>query len=168
MSEVRSAEYEMRCHYEVFELPRECSEEDIKKQYKKLALRYHPDKNIGNEDEATQRFKEISTAYSVLSDPKERRWYDEHREQILRGCAPGSGNSTEDAGEAVDLWRYFSSSCYSGPEDSKTGFYSVYSAVFKEIYEAEMEAGASMEFLPFGSSAAPHNEAISYTIYVMI
>ena len=56
----------------------------IKKQYKKLALKWHPDKNVGNEDEATVRFKEISTAYAVLGDAQEKKWYDDHRESILR------------------------------------------------------------------------------------
>jgi DnaJ homolog subfamily A member 5 len=56
----------------------------IKKQYKKLALKYHPDKNVGNEEEATATFRLISAAYAVLSDPHERKWYDDHREAILR------------------------------------------------------------------------------------
>ena len=146
----------MRCHYEVFELPRDCSEEEVRKQYKKLALRYHPDKNVGNEEEATNRFKELSTAYAVLSDAKERHWYDEHRESILRGCGPGSGN--EDLGEGVDLWKFFSSSCYSGSDDGRTGFYTVYSAVFKEIYDAEARVDSSSEWMPFGNSESPHEQ----------
>eukprot|EP00981_Chlorochromonas_danica_P000573 scaffold131_cov174-Ochromonas_danica.AAC.10 len=85
---------EMRCHYEVLELPRDASPEDVKKQYKKLALKWHPDRNFGQEDMATANFKEISTAFTVLNDPHERKWYDDHRESILRG---GNGiNSDED------------------------------------------------------------------------
>jgi DnaJ family protein A protein 5 len=56
----------------------------IKKTYKKLALKWHPDKNVGNEEEATARFKAITAAFAVLSDPQERQWYDDHRESILR------------------------------------------------------------------------------------
>jgi DnaJ-class molecular chaperone len=47
-------------------------------------LKYHPDKNVGNEETATQFFKEIQASYAVLSDPHERKWYDDHRESILR------------------------------------------------------------------------------------
>jgi DnaJ family protein A protein 5 len=74
----------MRCHYEILEVGRHADAEEIKKQYRKLALRWHPDKNVGNEEEATLRFKEITAAYTVLSDGNERQWYDDHRESILR------------------------------------------------------------------------------------
>ena len=74
----------MRCHYEVMELERSAAIADIKKQYKKLALKWHPDRNHGTEEIATQTFKEISAAYAVLSDPNEKKWYDDHRESILR------------------------------------------------------------------------------------
>ena len=47
-------------------------------------MKWHPDKNVGNEEEATIRFKEISTAYAVLGDAQEKKWYDDHRESILR------------------------------------------------------------------------------------
>lgn len=74
----------MRCHYDVMELTRAASAEEVKKQYKKLALKWHPDRNHGQEELATQNFKEISAAYAVLSDPQERKWYDDHRESIIR------------------------------------------------------------------------------------
>lgn len=45
---------------------------------------WHPDKNVGNEVLATANFKEITTAHAVLINPQERKWYDEHRENILR------------------------------------------------------------------------------------
>ena len=64
----------MRDFYEVLGITdRRCSEDDIKKAYKKAAMKWHPDKNIGNEAEATERFKEVRHAYSVLSDARERQ-----------------------------------------------------------------------------------------------
>ena len=64
-------------YYEILEVPSDASEEQIKKQYRKLALRYHPDKNTDGGVTA-DRFKEINEAYSVLSDAKKRQYYDVH------------------------------------------------------------------------------------------
>ena len=83
----------------------------------------------------------MTTAYSVLSDPQERKWYDDHRESILRSGGDGTARQSGDDGEDVDLWKYFNPSCYKGPEDGKTGFYTVYNDVFQEIYESERQAG---------------------------
>merc|ERR1719421_2620065 len=62
--------------YKLLDVPRSASEEDIKKAYRKLALKWHPDTNPDNREEAERKFKEISEAYSVLSDPGKRQQYD--------------------------------------------------------------------------------------------
>jgi len=62
-------------YYSILEIDKDASEDEIKKSYKKLALKYHPDKNPGN-DEACEKFKEISMAYSILSDIDKKRQYD--------------------------------------------------------------------------------------------
>ena len=62
-------------YYEVLGVSKDASQEEIKKAFRKLALRYHPDKNKGNKV-AEERFKEINEAYAVLSDPEKRRQYD--------------------------------------------------------------------------------------------
>jgi DnaJ-class molecular chaperone len=61
-------------YYEILELNKECDENDIKKAYRKLALKYHPDRN--KEKESEDKFKLISEAYQVLSDPQKRKNYD--------------------------------------------------------------------------------------------
>ena len=64
-------------HYSILEVPRNASASHIKKTYKKLALKWHPDKNLNCVDVATKRFNEISEAYEVLSDEEKRRIYDQ-------------------------------------------------------------------------------------------
>jgi len=117
----------------VFDVPRTAPIDEIRSKYKRLALKYHPDKNVGNEEAATEAFKEITAAYAVLSDPHERKWYDDHRESILRG---GDGTAEDDS-PIINLWKYFNSSCYNGFTDEEGGFYQVYGKIFEEIYSIE-------------------------------
>jgi DnaJ-class molecular chaperone len=63
-------------YYEILELSRGASDEDIKKAYRALAMRYHPDRNRGNEEWAHNKFIEINEAFSVLRDPQKRGRYD--------------------------------------------------------------------------------------------
>jgi len=64
-----------RDYYEVLGVSRTATEEDLKKAYRKLALKHHPDRNPGNK-QAEEKFKEINEAYAVLSDPEKRQKYD--------------------------------------------------------------------------------------------
>jgi len=61
--------------YEVLGVSTDATTDEIKKKYRILALKCHPDKNLDNIEEATKKFNLIQEAYNVLSDPKERDWY---------------------------------------------------------------------------------------------
>src|SRR5881296_1249170 len=78
-----------RDYYEILGVSRSASEDDIKKAYRKLALRYHPDRNPEDRHEAEERFKEISEAYQVLSDAERRSLYDRFGHAAFQQGAPG-------------------------------------------------------------------------------
>ncbi|CAI9111826.1 OLC1v1012149C1 [Oldenlandia corymbosa var. corymbosa] len=136
-----SSEKEKRCLYEVLGLSRDCSVDEIRSAYKKLALQRHPDKLVKSgvsEAEATAQFQELVNAYEVLSDPKERSWYDSHRSQILFSSAGSSFSNSSSSVCVPDLFSYFNNSVYSGYSDSGKGFYKVYGDVFDKIYQNEI------------------------------
>ena len=64
-------------YYKILGVSRDADEKAIKKAYRSLAMKYHPDRNPGKEKEANEKFKEINEAYAVLGDPEKRRQYDQ-------------------------------------------------------------------------------------------
>ncbi|XP_016307518.1 dnaJ homolog subfamily C member 21-like isoform X1 [Sinocyclocheilus anshuiensis] len=151
----------MKCHYEVLGVKRDASDDDLKKAYRKLALKWHPDKNLDNAEEAAEEFKLIQAAYDVLSDPQERAWYDNHREALLKG-----GVSGEYQDDSIDLLQFFTVTCYSGYGDDEKGFYTVYRNVFETIVKEEMEHSKDEEeeeedvFPSFGDSQSDYDTVV--------
>ncbi|MCD6161016.1 MAG: molecular chaperone DnaJ [candidate division Zixibacteria bacterium] len=82
---------EKRDFYEVLEIPRDASENDIKKAYRRKALEFHPDKNPGDKT-AEDKFKEATEAYEVLKDQQKRRIYDQYGYQGLSSGGFGGAN----------------------------------------------------------------------------
>lgn len=81
-------------YYEVLGVARDASGDEIKKAYRKLALKWHPDKNLERREVAEMNFKRLSEAYEVLSDPKKRRIYDQVGK---RGLSNDGGHGFEEA-----------------------------------------------------------------------
>ncbi|MBR4842641.1 MAG: molecular chaperone DnaJ [Bacteroidaceae bacterium] len=89
-----------RDYYEVLEVPKTATADEIKKAYRKKAIQYHPDKNPGNK-EAEEKFKEAAEAYSVLSDPDKRSKYDQFGFDGLNGTS-GFGGGGFSGGMSMD------------------------------------------------------------------
>jgi molecular chaperone DnaJ len=85
-----------RDYYKVLDLARTATEVEIKKAYRRLAMKYHPDRNP-NDHEAEEKFKECKEAYEVLSDEQKRAIYDQHGHEGLAARGGGAGFSAADA-----------------------------------------------------------------------
>ncbi|CAL9002808.1 unnamed protein product [Prunus brigantina] len=80
-------------YYKVLQVERSAKDDDLKKAYRKLAMKWHPDKNPNNKKAAEAKFKQISEAYDVLSDPQKRAVYDQYGEEGLKGGVPPPDSS---------------------------------------------------------------------------
>src|SRR3974377_797537 len=84
-------------YYRLLDLPRNASEADIKKAYRRLAMKFHPDRNPGDKS-AEEKFKEAKEAYEILSNPDQRAAYDRYGHAGVSTSAPGAGAGFAGAG----------------------------------------------------------------------
>ena len=89
-------------YYTLLEVEQTATSDEIRRSYRKLALRLHPDKNPDNVEEANRRFTKLQEAYEVLSDDTERAWYDQNRERLMAG-----GDEEEDEEEVDAKYAFF-------------------------------------------------------------
>ena len=92
-----------RDYYEVLGVSRSAAADELKKAYKKLAAKYHPDRNPGDE-EAITKFKEASEAFDVLNDPDKRARYDRFGHAGVGGAAGGGGAGFQDVGDIFNAF----------------------------------------------------------------
>jgi len=154
----------MRCHYEVLGVDMKASSDEIKKAYRKAALKWHPDKHPSNAEEATERFKEITAANEVLSDLQERKWYDDHRDSILRGGdgTAGGGDDDDKDGPLPNLWPYFNRTCFMADE---RGFFHVYHELFQSISTLEVTRTGRQDAPTFGTEDTDKAAVQAFYVY---
>ncbi|MCL9776005.1 MULTISPECIES: molecular chaperone DnaJ [Vibrio] len=92
-----------RDFYEVLGVGRDASERDIKKTYKRLAMKYHPDRNQGDES-AADKFKEVKEAYEILTDPQKKAAYDQYGHAAFEQGGMGGGGFGGGAGDFGDIF----------------------------------------------------------------
>ena len=83
-------------YYKILGLNKGASDSEIKKAYRKLSVKWHPDKNPNNKEEATRQFQEISEAYSILSDSEKRQQYDQVGMDFVNNQSGGQGFDPSD------------------------------------------------------------------------
>jgi curved DNA-binding protein len=120
-------------YYQVLEIPRTASEDDVKQAYRKLARKYHPD--VSKEKDAEQRFKDLNEANDVLKDPKKRALYDQYGEAWKaaaegRAPSPGAERAPEDfRAQGFD----FDPSEFQGQD---------FSSIFEQFFGGRVRGGA--------------------------
>ena len=118
-------------YYKILGVSENASDDEIKKAYRKLAVKYHPDKVTGaKKKEAEDKFKEITEAYYVLGDPKRRKEYDAMRKGAMFG---GAGDFAYTKGFDFDeLLRQFRSS--SSSSRRRRSSYSIFDDIFSDLF----------------------------------
>jgi len=110
-----------RDYYEILSVQKDANDEEIKRAYRKLAMQYHPDRNVGNE-EASTRFKEAAEAYDVLSNTDKRQRYDRYGHAGLEGMGgPNFGNAQSIFDQFADLFGDLFGGGVGGPRAAQAG-----------------------------------------------
>lgn len=133
----------MSDYYNILGVNKNATELEIKKAYKKMALRWHPDKNLDNKTQAEQKFKEISEAYQVLSDPEKRKLYDQFGKEGLKGSNGFGGG---------DFFQNIS------PDD-------LFGSVFGSMFGQQFKGGHRFsQASPFGNFHKPQKKDIVHNV----
>ncbi|KAJ1581085.1 hypothetical protein NDA11_002098 [Ustilago hordei] len=145
-------------YYELLHVEQTATSDEIRKAYRKLALKHHPDKNPDNIEQANKIFHKLQEAYEILSDDTERAWYDQNRERLLNGEGPdlddeevfeafrsGAAEAPQPTSSsrgltAKALLRFFDPSLAKDLTDGDNGFFATYRRLFERLAQEERVA----------------------------
>jgi hypothetical protein len=149
---VDEAESKKRDYYSLLGVSRNADEATLKKAYRKLALKLHPDRNPPDKkEEAEKKFREMSEAYHVLSDPEKRKIYDQFGEEGLKMSEGGGGGGGDGGGGFPGGGFPFGGGFQGGRQQFRTGGFDAFK-MFEEFFSGQ--TGGSFEFggggNPFG------------------
>lgn len=148
-----------KCFYEVLGVSKTATKDDIKKVYKKLAIKWHPDKNPGKEEEAAEVFKVVSEAYSVLSDDKKRQHYDRYGHAEPNGYDHGYDQGFNRGGNA-DFG--FGKSSFQGRGGSSFDFtFERAEEIFRKAFGEDFRKAFEEDFPSFGSGFGRNKQKAS-------
>ena len=142
-------------YYELLGCDENATMNELKKAYRKAAMKWHPDRNHGNVEEATRVFQLIEHAYSILSDEHERAWYDGHRNLVQD--EDGTFKATK-----VDIMGLFHACAYIGFKEGPRGFYNVFRKAFSTLAEEEKASAPG-----FGTEDSPWEDVAAFYDYWM-
>src|SRR6266851_1669236 len=133
-------------YYETLGVPKGASAEEIRKSYRKLARKYHPDLNPGDKS-SEDRFKNVQEAYDVLSDTKKRQMYDQVGFYSENGVPPGGPPPGGSQPPGMDFGGFdfsdFSGGAHTGHAETSSGnFGDIFSQFFRRGSNSETDAGS--------------------------
>ena len=136
-------------YYATLGIARGASQEEVRKAYRRLARKYHPDLNPGDKA-AEERFKKVQEAYDILSDPKKRQMYDQYGFYSEHGPQPGAGAGPQGPGMGFGGFDFSDFVSQAGPEaDTSGSFRDLFSQFFgrgRREQRAAPEKGADLEY----------------------
>lgn len=148
-----------KTHYEILEIPADAKPIDIKKAYRRLALKHHPDRN-GGSVESTEHFKLISEAYSILSDPNSRSRYD--NELKYPTSAVSSSSSRFSSTYSKDPFRQFDDLFTNDPffHEAFAGMDDAFAARFNDSHVKQKQECDSCEFFHCGDGSLKEKQSL--------